>query len=404
LDEPRATFGTVAGFFNLQNHTNRVIWPPNLERGGESVISGIPDWTGLIVTTELGESYQPGVDASRIEEYVQSMSLRNGMVRTNVSWVPDRGDTTFQLNFTVFAHQKDVNLGVVRLDIMASKDINVTITDVLDGAGATRATFRSKSSDPHQDLIWTSVSPNGQQSIVAFEYSTVQLQPSNKASRGDCKNNLGSSTSLSWTTKNASTIAQSWCLQLQRGIHSTVYKYVGIAATDAFEDATQSTARQEALKAKESTWEDLVQSHNNAWDNLWESADIIIPADKDIQKVTRASLFHLLANLRPAGEGPGIGDNSISPSGLSSDSYAGYIFWDADTWVAPSLVALHPDRAASINSYRSKLHTQARDNTKRNEFREFSGALYPWTSGRFGNCTGNGKAKENVLDVQSHTF
>ena len=391
MDEPRATFGTIAGFYDLQNRTNRIIWPPNLERGGESVISGIPDWTGLIITTETGESYLPGVDASNIREYVQSMSLRNGVVQTNTSWVPTRSDALFQINYTVLAHQREINLGLVSLDLMASKDVDITITDVLDGAGATRSTFRNKASEPESDLIWTSISPNGQDSVLAYEYSTVRLLTSQQARKGDCEKASTQKLTSPWISPNASTVAQSWCLSLRAGVSSTVYKYVGIASTDAFGGAAQVTARNAALGAKKMTWENLIWSHNEAWENLWESADIAVPGNKEVQKIARASLFHLLANLRPGEEGLGLGDNSISPSGLISDSYGGYIFWDADTWVAPSLFALHPDRAMSINNYRSKLHAQAKANIKANEFREFAGALYPWTSGRFGNCTGNGE-------------
>ncbi|KAH8802506.1 family 65 glycoside hydrolase [Xylogone sp. PMI_703] len=389
LDEPRATFGTIAGFYNLQERTNRIIWEPNLARGGESVISGIPDWTGLVVTTAAGECYLPGVDASSIQSYHQSLSLRNGVVQTNVIWAPKEDDAVFNLNFTVLAHQKNITLGLVRLDLTASKDTAVTITDILDGAGATRSTFQKKSVKPEENTIWTSVSPHGLQNVVTFEYSTIVLETKTEEkliSNDPSKDG----SSPSWISANDSTVAQAWSLRLTADVPVTLYKYVGIASTDGFGQDAQSVARNTALAAKESNWNALIQTHDEAWDNLWESADITIPGAKDIQTAARASLFHLLANLRPGTEGPGIGDISISPSGLSSDSYGGYIFWDADSWVATPLLALHPDRAVNINNYRSKMHEQALLNAKVNEFKEFEGAMYPWTSGRFGNCTGNG--------------
>jgi acyl transferase domain-containing protein len=37
--------------------------------------------------------------------------------------------------------------------------------------------------------------------------------------------------------------------------------------------------------------------------------------------------------------------------GLSSDSYAGLVFWDAGTWVYPSILALHLSHASTINNY-----------------------------------------------------
>ncbi len=59
-----------------------------------------------------------------------------------------------------------------------------------------------------------------------------------------------------------------------------------------------------------------------------------------------ASEFYLWSNTRD-----GV-DWSISPAGLSSNGYDGHIFWDAETWMFPSLLAQHPDLAAGMNSYR----------------------------------------------------
>ncbi|KAF9136936.1 alpha,alpha-trehalase ath1, partial [Linnemannia schmuckeri] len=85
--------------------------------------------------------------------------------------------------------------------------------------------------------------------------------------------------------------------------------------------------------------------------------------------------------------GKGLGDNSIAPAGLTSDSYAGGIFWDADTWMYPSLLSLFPDYAMSINNYRTKNLGAAMENAK--QFNR-SGLLYPWVAFRYGDCTGIG--------------
>ena len=56
----------------------------------------------------------------------------------------------------------------------------------------------------------------------------------------------------------------------------------------------------------------------------------------------RSSLYNLWSSIR------GGTDDSISPVGLSSDNYAGLIFWDAETWMYPSLLLMHPDIADSV--------------------------------------------------------
>ncbi len=45
-------------------------------------------------------------------------------------------------------------------------------------------------------------------------------------------------------------------------------------------------------------------------------------------------------------------DWSISPAGLSSNDYNGHVFWDAETWMYPALLAQHPGMAAGIDAYR----------------------------------------------------
>jgi trehalose/maltose hydrolase-like predicted phosphorylase len=77
-------------------------------------------------------------------------------------------------------------------------------------------------------------------------------------------------------------------------------------------------------------------------------ASVIRGDNVDLQRRIRASLFHILTNLLP-----GDRDKSITVSGLSSDPHAGLVFWDAETWIYPSILALFPDYARGINNYRS---------------------------------------------------
>lgn len=391
LDQPRATFGTVSGFWNLQARTKHVLLPDNLKRGGESVISGIPDWTGLILTTSDGQIYAPGVDKDAVTEFYQSLSIRNGLVHTNVTWSPTNS-LQFQLNFTVLAHRTRPNVGIVRLDLSTNRKANCSIIDVLDGAGAVRARFNDKAFETTDNAIWTSVKPIGIDYKTAHVYSTVEYESADAELLDHIDQTRKDATRSPWVSRNSSTIAQSWDLFLDNEKSVTLYKYVGIASDDAFPRATYETAMRSALEAKAMGWNSLLEEHELAWDNMWESADIIIFGDIKLQTSVRASLFHILSSLRSSDEaGSGISDSSIAVGGLSSDSYAGLVFWDADTWVYPSILALHPSHASTINNYRSRLLPQAIQNAK---FYNYSGALYPWTSGRFGNCTGTGVCKD----------
>lgn len=397
LDQPRATFGTISGFWNLQEKVKHPILDENVRRGGESVISGIPDWTGLVVTTEEGDSYKPGVDPESILHYSQGQSLADGIVTTSVTWQPDGADSALQLDFTVLAHHSHLTLGLVRLDLTVRGPTSFSVTDVLDGEGASRTNFADKGFETEDGLMWTSVKPWGVDNITAVVASHVDFlglsaveATETRASRQDAtlSERVGS--------KEEATIAQSWNFNIATDEIRTisVVKHVGIASTDAFANVKE-TALKTASSASKASWDQLLHEHRTSWSNIWEDTDIIIPGDADVQTTVRAALFHLLSNTVSGGEDKdgnpinpkGMTENSISVGGLTSDSYAGLVFWDSEVWMYPALLALHPDRARPILDYRQRLLSQAERNS---QLYSRPGALYPWTSGRYGNCTGTG--------------
>lgn len=71
---------------------------------------------------------------------------------------------------------------------------------------------------------------------------------------------------------------------------------------------------------------------------------------------------------------------------------------DADVWMTPGVQVSHPQHAQNVIKYRVDHFDQARNNVEtaftssKNATDRFTagGAVYPWTSGRFGNCTATG--------------
>lgn len=317
LDNPRQTVTTISGFWDSQRNTTRTNFPELLREGAESVISGIPAWTLLLVTTTQGETYGPGHNAT-ITKYRQSLSIRNGVVETEVTWAP-KGNISCALKYTIVAHRKRITLGMVKLDISCSSPTELIVTDVLDGQGAQRTTFEDKGYFNDEATIWTSVQPLGVPNVTAYEFSTVDM--SGVSAQGlSSRSNAGF---RPYVSKHESTSSQEWSLKVDAGRPISLMKYVGIASSDAFPGDTKGIASSSASSARECGWEQLMEEHDAAWNELWDSSDIVIPGDEELQLAFRGSLYHLLANIRGGSEGVGIGDNSISVGGLASDSYAG---------------------------------------------------------------------------------
>ncbi|HZO87442.1 MAG TPA: hypothetical protein VFB38_03820 [Chthonomonadaceae bacterium] len=108
---------------------------------------------------------------------------------------------------------------------------------------------------------------------------------------------------------------------------------------------------------------------------FWRGRDIVIEGDPEAQQVTHANLFYLLSSTYPGS------DHSIPPMGLSSRTYNGHIFWDADVWMLPALLVQWPEYARSIVDYRFKTLGQAQRNARQHGYQ---GAEFPWESAATG--------------------
>ncbi|MEO6630075.1 MAG: glycoside hydrolase family 65 protein, partial [Mucilaginibacter sp.] len=150
------------------------------------------------------------------------------------------------------------------------------------------------------------------------------------------------------------------------------YKYAlaGSSITSAHNADPLNEAERLTMFTKLEGVDRLIQYHNNAWNELWKS-DIKIEGDDQAQQDVHSMLYHLYSFSR-AGT-----SYSPSPMGLSGLGYNGHVFWDADLWMFPALLVLHPEIAHSMVEYRFERLTEA----KRNAFAHgYKGAMFPWES------------------------
>jgi trehalose/maltose hydrolase-like predicted phosphorylase len=148
------------------------------------------------------------------------------------------------------------------------------------------------------------------------------------------------------------------------------YSIAGSSITSAHHDDPLNEAERMTIFAKLEGRERLIAFHNKAWDELWKS-DIRIEGDDQSQQDIHSMLYHLYSFVR---EGTSL---SPSPMGLSGLGYNGHVFWDADLWMYPALLVLHPEMAKSMVTYRFDRLEAA----KRNAFNHgYKGAMFPWES------------------------
>jgi len=152
------------------------------------------------------------------------------------------------------------------------------------------------------------------------------------------------------------------------------FSIAGSSITSAHHDDPLNEAERLTIYAKLEGRDRLLKFHQQAWDSLWKS-DIIIDGNAQDQQDVHSMMYHLYSFVR---EGTAY---SPSPMGLSGLGYNGHVFWDAELWMYPALLVLHPELAKSMMEYRF----QRLDAARRNAFANgFKGAMYPWESAESG--------------------
>ncbi|KAJ5691973.1 hypothetical protein N7462_001396 [Penicillium macrosclerotiorum] len=401
----RQTFATISGFFDSQPNTNKSNFGWLSQYGGDSVISGVPHWSGLIL--DLGnETYLDAtVDNSTISDFESVYDFMAGVLSWSYTWTPTGDMGSYQITYRLFVNKFYINQAVVDMEIIPSKDATAEVVNVLEGFAAVRTDFVESGHD--HSGIYSAVRPSGIANVTAYIYANLTASSGVDLLSSKPVNNKP------YISQNDSSIARAVPVKFKANQKVRVTKYVGAASTDAFTDP-KTTAKQAVLTAMRTGYAKLLRAHVTEWASVMPEDSVdhytfpdngTLPADThiiDSAVIAVANTYYLLQNTVgknaiKQSNNTNLNRDSISVGGLTSDSYAGQVFWDADVWMQPGLAASHPEAAQRITNYRLDMYAQAKENIKtssagsQNRTRFTSeAAIFPWTSGRFGNCTATG--------------
>ncbi|QDS75376.1 hypothetical protein FKW77_002523 [Venturia effusa] len=403
LFDRRQTFATIAGFYASVNATNGTNYPWLLQYGGESVIAGVPHWGNLMVESN-GNVLYASTPPEQISGFSSTMDHKSGTLSWSYTWMPP-GAVALGIEYTMLVHKLYVNTAAVRLKINATQDTNVTIIDAFNGDCAVRSEVVDKGLD--NGFLKTAVHPHWIPDTTAYVYSTLRSESLDMSTSRPYKD-------TKYIGGNISSIARAISAEIKRGETTSISKFIGVASTDAFPDPN-ATARNASLAGAKLGFDALLQEQRKEWqaimprhsvDNYVYHENRTLPTDFNIIRLQITAVtnpFNLLQNTIGANAIKAAGDNakldvwSIPVCGLGSSCYAGGIFWDADVWMAPGLMVSHPKAAKQISNFRVKQFPQAQRNiyvtgsTTRNTTKfHRDGAIYPWISGKYGNCTAMG--------------
>ncbi len=320
--------------------------------GGVQQRANIPTWSTLTFA-DGGHAFDPSLGTTT--GWKQSIDLRTGVVSTTARWTAPDGHTT-DLSYQVLTDRARQYVGLVRLQLTPHWSGTATVTDAIDGTPATLSTQVAK----------------GWDSAARRDWVTVQTQGTDIAAT--IASQLGTSANVNGTLAPVDqsadqSVGQQLSFPVTSGQTYTITKYVGVESSQDNPDQTAG-AQAQASRAAATGFDRLRSANDAAWADLW-AGRIDVLGNPVVASDVNASEFYLWSSTRA-------GVNwSVSPAGLSSNGYNGHIFWDAETWMYPSLLAQHPALAAGMDAYRFQRLGQARAHAAATGYK---GARYPWES------------------------
>jgi trehalose/maltose hydrolase-like predicted phosphorylase len=319
--------------------------------GGVEQRANIPTWSTLTYS-DGGVAF--ALSSGRTSNWRQSIDLRTGVVATTARWTAANGHVT-DLSYQLLTDRARQHVGVVRLILTPRWSGTATVTDTIDGSPATLSRQVGKGwAAPRRD--WVTVQTEGTKINATI---ASQLETSRNVKARVIPVDQATDQSVGQRLDFPVTAGQSYA----------VTKYAGVVGSPDTAVPTAG-AQAEASGAAATGFDGLLSANNAAWAALW-AGRIDVLGNRALATAVNASEFYLWSSTRA-----GV-DWSVSPAGLSSNGYLGHIFWDAETWMYPALLAQHPDLAEGMNAYRYQRLAAAEQHAAANGYQ---GARYPWES------------------------
>lgn len=349
-----------------------------LPSGGKSnFIASLPTWSEMDLTVD-GKTLNSRVSSREISRYRQWVNMRDALVTTSFRWTPVPGKS-IDVTYQVLANRANMHLGQVKLTFTPRWSGTLTLTGILNGRGAERIRALSRNVAISTNTSTVMLQTPGMDTRVA---ETQLLIPGSRIE-------LLHSSAFT-PSRQSATAGERWTVHVTAGETYQVIKYVGISTSND-PGVPASVASGTVRSASRAGWQTLLKEHEAAWAKLWAHR-ITVPRKYHLQASVNSAFYLLYSSIRS-----GLAW-SIPPAGLSSDNYGGEIFWDADTWMFPSLLAFHPNLAKSIVDFRYDTMAVARANAARAGYK---GGSWAWDNGPTGTCGGLAPCSHYEAHLQS---
>ncbi len=167
---------------------------------------------------------------------------------------------------------------------------------------------------------------------------------------------------------------------LKPGERLRIVKYLAYGwSSQRSRPALRDQAIAALTSASYSGWRGLLAAQRKYLDDFWDSADVEVEGDPDLQQAVRFALFQVLQASARAER------RAIPSKGLTGTGYDGHTFWDSEGFVLPVLSYVAPNATADALRWRASILDLAKE---RADELGLKGAAFPWRTIRGQECSG----------------
>ncbi|HZT96066.1 MAG TPA: hypothetical protein VFB34_04430, partial [Chloroflexota bacterium] len=304
--------------------------------GGVDRLAGIPSWNRLAYSQPV-----------RLTGYRRDLDLYRGALHTQMRLEEERG--AVQVHQTVIVSRSDPHLAAIRLTVTPSFSGPIDCRAMLARPVGTGLELQGLGLEGDGTWIRMVARRYGIEVVVRLDFLAADWEP--------------------LTSRDEDSIIRGFRREVRAGETVELVQMARVSSS-LDEPSHPDRVGVQGAGLNTQTFAAALRAHEEAWASLW-TADVEIEGDAEAQQMVRAALFYLWSTVREDDAW------SIAPMGLSSLGYNGHIFWDAELWMYPALLATHPNLAKSCLSYREQRLPAARERAASGGYR---GARFPWES------------------------
>ncbi|MEL6812279.1 MAG: glycoside hydrolase family 65 protein [Bacteroidota bacterium] len=323
-----------------------------------------PNWIGIKVAVN-GENLD--LNHCKVEDFRRELNMKEGWYRRSFKATLQNG-VEIAVETTRILHLNLDELGVINYEVKPiNKDVEIVFTPYLD-AGITNED--SNWDDKFWDIL--SVKEKKEQAFIrtrtlktAFDVCTFMQSQVYL----DAKQVKASHTS----EEKAKCVRISYTVPTQKGQTASIQKFAGYTVSLNHEPENLVSAAKEVLKSGlKLGYLNLKQQQAEAWDKIWQMADITIEGDVKAQQGIRFNIFQL--NQTYLGKDARL---NIGPKGFTGEKYGGSTYWDTEAYCIPFYMATKDQQVArNLLKYRYVQLDKAIENAEKLGFSN-GAALYP---------------------------